>query len=460
MATFAEEIDAEMKYYEQEPSRVTLHWGDDCEPTTKSDIEIAEPVTSRRGGSFDLSTDDSGSCCFGGYAFVENSHMSIEMSDSKMSSSSILTFRVNGSKPERASQIPMLLELFSPRPPKPESLESPGIKPFGDDMSNLVIPQQPNSAGSKPRQTKPKTAPSTPCKRNRRTNNPKVLKSVGSEGLNFHNKLKKLFVHHTASKEDTCPLYREVLLVCFDRVICLDGHSVLLAKYKRFDQFEKRAVSALKSRVFSLFQNQRQNRAETRQEICSHFGIASNQLFDGLFGEQTKNGLRNHVVDGLLKNQKLFQFVFSTGFAQSLVNFLNSETDCDIVTSIVSPASSYFAQTGQGCSISQDSTEFEKFRNHLHKGQNFKRPFTYMENILSMLYFLDKFNKRAGKLPECSLRLERLASLKELGDMLESKLVQEGLCPAGAGIEPNNSKARDRLNFVRLISYQEYPRVQ
>ena len=463
MSGLAEEIDAEMKFYENEffgtPS--TPKCGNECGYSNSGcDEAMSSTVaSSRRGGSFD-STDEGLISCFDAHANKSTSHMLIEFQSPDQQEPRTLTLKPHDGGRTFCHQESELLDLFPPRPiiqrPANQVLAMFGSQATASSQQEALRPAAiANILSLCQEEQSPLQSPATSAKRNRRTNNPKILKSVGLQGQEFHDKLKQLFLHHTALADDDCPLYREVLSVCFDQVVTLPNQKILLAKFKRFDQFEKRTVSALKTKVYAAFQSPKRDRTETKREICAHFGISSDHLFNGFLGETTKNGLRNHVVDGVLHNKQLFDFVFCPEFMDSLLKYMNAETECDIVTSVVTPASAYFAQQEGASTSGERNLQFDAFRTHLHKGQNFKRPFTYMENILSIMYFLNKFEKRASKLQNISLREEREACIGGLTSHLEYKLAELCLSAEKEGPTPISSKPRDRLNFVRLVSNPE-----
>lgn len=198
---------------------------------------------------------------------------------------------------------------------------------------------------------------------------------------------------------------------------------------KRHDQFVKKFLTVWCDSIYFAYKTRYNTKLDVMGKLKAMFhqeGLDNAQL-ENLLGSGRKVGFRNDTIDYLLCNKKMFASTITFEYMSDLVARLNDHTEQDIVTNILAKIKTAFCES--------PTDPFARFAAIFDGGRQCKKPYTYRENVLAALYFLNQLQKRAhGK-----HFLPQKADLDALSKQVEAKIDEPG---------ENSFK---RPNFIRVL---------
>lgn len=190
-------------------------------------------------------------------------------------------------------------------------------------------------------------------------------------------------------------------------------------KQKRFDEFEKKFLSALKWAIYKDFRAQYKElgREETFQKMKEEIGFDQfedeDKIFDKLFGDELKDGLNCKVVKWIMTqpSQLLFKYIFSESTFNIVITRMIEQSADNIKTNILSKCKEYL---NGGWERDAENNPFKKPKstakpkskakdlscNEQRKHDDSrvtKMPWTIVEIRSAALKFIDKFIIQAVK---------------------------------------------------------------
>jgi hypothetical protein len=209
------------------------------------------------------------------------------------------------------------------------------------------------------------------------------------------------------------------------------GPKRMLLKPKRSDQYIKKAHSKLKTIVFTERKTGKEKKCKTLQKIRRdfEFGLGKSKkqaldsmtqsdekCFQNLFGGQVYQGLRDPTIDHILLHKpNLLKELFKVSLMKQLLRELGDQTQHDIQANLMTRLRVEL-QSGALQRPIEWSSIFSKDAKH------FKKPFTQMENIFAVYFFIESFVRRCQVL-EISQRKNLKMKMKRLKD-LQSRLLK------------------------------------
>lgn len=225
-----------------------------------------------------------------------------------------------------------------------------------------------------------------------------------------------------------------------------DSRRVRYLSSKRSVQFEKKFHSVVKSIIKEDSSRQFELpvtfvRTKLREHLSLDGSPEDKEVFDNLFGKDSKFGLKKSSIDKVLTTKTLFDLFFNCKLFSKSIKRLNEQTMRDIETNIMRHVDEHFR------AAPEDRQDFSIITQHVNKNRTFKKPFTKMENLLAPIYFLDRFifrakRKRSPNSP-AELPLHRLQKIK---NKIEGKLISLGFDSKACS---NSAKSKKRTAFLR-----------
>lgn len=216
----------------------------------------------------------------------------------------------------------------------------------------------------------------------------------------------------------------------------------LTVREKRFDEFEKKFHSKLRTVVYQRYKTLVNSREDAYADMQSKLKITSKNFFDRFFGKEICKGLKNEWIDWLLKSGTLFETIFTVQMFGKVLDELKAQTDKDIETNIMGNLLHSFNPNNLSLE------DLKEIGQSLKRNRAVKMPYTYLEDILAAEYFLDKVNKRANR-KELKKKLshQKFAALREIKEFLvQQKKLRNLDTPR---FVPKN--IRDKDNFVEVV---------
>ena len=187
---------------------------------------------------------------------------------------------------------------------------------------------------------------------------------------------------------------------------------------KRLDQFAKRAHSRIQGRLYNEIRNkygEAQKKSFLEAKLIAEYstGKAGDKHLVSLLGSGRKNDLSEDDQKYLLENKKLFDRICDLKMAQKVVKVLEGQTkgDIDLLIGHIRP---YFDSSNEA-----DYLNMDHLKNRIQKSKEFKKPCTYLENLLSVKRFFERLLKKARK---CKPSKDVSASLKQLTEDLQRQI--------------------------------------
>ena len=195
---------------------------------------------------------------------------------------------------------------------------------------------------------------------------------------------------------------------------------------KRSVQYEKKIHSVIKSIIKE--DSSRQFglpvtivHTKLREHLSLDGSPEDKEVFDNLFGKDSKFGLKKSSIDKVLTTRPLFDLLFSCTLFSNSIKRLNEQTTRDIETNIMRHVDQHFRAP------SEEKRDYMIISQHVNKKRSFKKPFTKMENLLAPIYFLDRFIFRAKRnRSQNSLMELTLRRLQKIKNKIEGKLASFG----------------------------------
>lgn len=215
---------------------------------------------------------------------------------------------------------------------------------------------------------------------------------------------------------------------------------------KRSVQFEKKFHSVVKSIIKE--DSSRQFglpvtfvRSKLREHLSLDGSPEDKEVFDNLFGKDSKFGLKKSSIDKVLTTRPLFDLFFNSKLFSNSIKRLHEQTMRDIETNIMRHVDEHFR------AAPEDRRDFSIISQHVNKKRSFKKPFTHMENLLAPIYFLDRFifrakRKRSPHSPK-EMPFHRLQKIK---NKIEGKLIALGFDSKACS---NSAKSKKRTAFLK-----------
>lgn len=176
---------------------------------------------------------------------------------------------------------------------------------------------------------------------------------------------------------------------------------LVLTEMKRSDQYVKKFWSKLKVIIYAKFKTESNKRADALCLITEKFDFKQEDAitFDNLFGKDVKHGLKKTTIEFILTHPKLFNYIFKNKIFEEACTQLNNGTLQDCETNILNKIEKFCEKKDNGYHLAPDLAFLE---DQISTERKFKKPFSYMENNLAALQFLDKFIKRIKKVDSLS----------------------------------------------------------
>lgn len=163
---------------------------------------------------------------------------------------------------------------------------------------------------------------------------------------------------------------------------------------KRFDQFVKKCLTSWGDYLYVQYKTGKKvTKDEATNKLISAYSdprLDNNELFN-LFGGGRKDGLKNDTITYLLSNRKLFKTMIKREVFDAVIKSLDEQTDSDIKTNIMS-------KIYETVACSTDPVErLDELKTVISFDRTFKKPFTFTENKLSVIHFLQQLLKKSTK---------------------------------------------------------------
>lgn len=210
------------------------------------------------------------------------------------------------------------------------------------------------------------------------------------------------------------------------------GPKRMQLKPKRSDQYIKKAHSKLKTIVFNERKTGKEKKCKTLQKIKRDFEFvqgknkkqaldsmmeSDEKCFQNLFGDQVRQGLRDPTIDHILLHKPdLLKDLFNVPMIMRLLLELDEQTEHDIEANLMVRLRVEL-QFGALQRPIEWSSVFSKDTKH------FKKPFTQVENIFAVYFFVESFVRRCQIL-ETSQRKNLKMQMKRLKN-LQSRLLKK-----------------------------------
>jgi hypothetical protein len=218
-------------------------------------------------------------------------------------------------------------------------------------------------------------------------------------------------------------------------------------RHIRTEQFVKKAHAKIKTIVL-----ERYNRNPKIEVLMKDLEIKSMDTCKKLFGNETKNGLQKTAAIEILTNQKLLEWLVTADFADIILSHLNNETEKDITTNLTSRFDLFFDPKSPNYLDSKSLRE-----SLLGSDTKFKKPYTTLENMLSVFHFFKRLERFAEE-----EEVQSICHVKEVLIHLEKKIVDK-LVKLGMQPYQFSGNMKKRLNFVKVevrqtkLTYLNYP---
>ncbi len=251
------------------------------------------------------------------------------------------------------------------------------------------------------------------------------------------------------AQEEPLTIYRNIILptiLAESEQSAQESKKVRYLSTKRPVQYEKKFHSVVKSilkegssRQFGLPASL--VHTKLREHLSLDGSPEDKEVFDNLFGKDSKFGLKKSSIDKVLTTRPLFDLFFNFKLFSNSIKRLNEQTIRDIETNIMRHVDEHFR------AAPEDRRNFSIITQHVNKKRSFKKPFTKMENLLAPIYFLDRFIFRAKRKRSSNSQMEQvLHKLQKKKNKIEGKLVSFGFDSRTCS---NTSKSKKKTAFLR-----------
>lgn len=216
----------------------------------------------------------------------------------------------------------------------------------------------------------------------------------------------------------------------------LMGSMIMLLR-KRFDQYEKKFHSMLKTRCYRLFKQTTKIPKPEAEHALKEFFNLSDEIYALIFGDKLKIGLSNKACVEILKSPKMVEELVSWNVVEEVIKMLDDQTVRDLEVNLMETIKFIIEnEPSAGCQV------WISRLNDKVTSTKFKKPFTRLENRLAALFFYEKLLEVAEYREKL---FDRLPLLKNLISQIKQCIDLEFKMPA---LKEVNRK--DKISFVRL----------